>query len=303
MYEFINDYPYFRENGLSHECQGVCHDKDHWYFTQDGKLWKIPLKEDLNQKFKGTDRSKGIVMEKVGGHLGDIDYGMYGSRGFIFIPLQYGDNDTYILTYDAYYMKYGRAYTICHDGRRFKSIGWCAFNNGFLFTSESTVSGSSKPVYVYKVDLNNDNWARTPYCKLWLYDENGASLTLKDMQGGCFDPDGRLYLANGYWENYEDSLVWKPVRHLQGIHVFEMPKEMKQGRAYKVRRICKSNQKSGFKYKFDTNGQEPEGLTWWDLDADSRAPKKERGQLHVILLDNDPGGTDDLVFKHFRRSK
>ena len=42
MYEFINDYPYFRENGLSNECQGVCHDKDNWYFTQDGNLWKIP---------------------------------------------------------------------------------------------------------------------------------------------------------------------------------------------------------------------------------------------------------------------
>ena len=44
-------------------------------------------------------------------------------------------------------------------------------------------------------------------------------------------------------------------------------------------------------------------MTWWDLDKDARAPAKERGQLHVILLDNDPGGTDDLVFKHFRRNK
>ena len=76
-----------------------------------------------------------------------------------------------------------------------------------------------------------------------------------------------------------------------------------QGECRKLSRLCKSNQNTGFKYKFDTLGQEPEGLTWWDLDKDYRAPAKERGQLHVILLDNDPGGTDDLVFKHFRRNK
>ena len=45
MYQFINDYPSFRENGLSHECQGVCHDENNAYFqmarqerTQDEKL-------------------------------------------------------------------------------------------------------------------------------------------------------------------------------------------------------------------------------------------------------------------------
>jgi hypothetical protein len=43
--------------------------------------------------------------------------------------------------------------------------------------------------------------------------------------------------------------------------------------------------------------EEPEGLTWWDLDR-SDAPGIE-GQLHAIVLDNDDNG-DDIYFKHYR---
>jgi hypothetical protein len=47
--------------------------------------------------------------------------------------------------------------------------------------------------------------------------------------------------------------------------------------------------------------EEPEGLTFWDLDADGRAPGL-RGQLHVVLLDNDLVTADDVYVKHYRLS-
>jgi len=295
MYQFINDYPYFRENGLSNECQGVCHDKDNWYFTQDGNLWKIPLVQDLNQKFSEKDFHKNVQMVKIGGHLGDIDYCKIDGVGYIFVPDMDGDYNTYISVWRASDLKMMVKYPIYHREGRFKSIGWCAINRGFLYTSESLVKGFEEPVFVYKIDFSVVNCFNNSYCALWLRDENGKDYEMKDMQGGCFDDEDHLHLANGYWKN--DG------RDKQGIHIFHIPNDLKQGEMRKVHRICKSNQKNGFKYKFDTSGQEPEGMTWWDLDKDNRAPAKERGQLHVILLDNDPGGTDDLVFKHFRRNK
>ena len=298
MYQFINDYPYFRENGLSHECQGVCHDKDNWYFTQDGNLWKIPLQQDLNQKFSGTVASKGVKKVKLGGHLGDLDYYEANGVGYLFIADNDGEYNTYISIVRASDLWLVGRFPIFRNGDlRFKDIGWCAINRGYLYTSNGPVYGLTAPVYIYKIDTQNIvniNMFRKPYATLRIQDESGRDYKLDYMQGGCFDHENHLHLANGYWKN-ED-------RDKQGIHIFEVQAEPSQ-LVQNVKRISKSNQKSGFKYKFDTSGQEPEGITWWDLDNDSRAPAKERGQLHVILLDNDPGGTDDLVFKHFRRTK
>src|SRR4030095_2699791 len=62
------------------------------------------------------------------------------------------------------------------------------------------------------------------------------------------------------------------------------------------------NGSGGFAYEFNTtNLEEPEGLTFWDLDADGRAPGL-RGQLHVVLLDNDITNDDDAYVKHYRLS-
>lgn len=294
MYEFIYDYPSFRENGLSNECQGVCHDKDNWYFTQNGNLWKIPLIQDLNQKFSGTDANKGVIKRTVGGHLGDLDYAEIGGTGYLFIADMGNESETFISIWEAQTLLLVAKFPIYTGNGRFKSVGWCAINNGYLYTSESRISDSSSPVYVYKIDFGKINPFVKPCSKLLLMDERNYYLVLEHMQGGCFDNENRLHVANGFWENEN--------RDMQGIHIFKVPAVPDKEYIF-APRSGRSNQKSGFKYKFDTSGEEPEGMTWWDLDKDSRAPAKERGQLHVILLDNDPGGTDDLVFKHFRQTK
>lgn len=60
-----------------------------------------------------------------------------------------------------------------------------------------------------------------------------------------------------------------------------------------------SLKKMPFKFEYHPGyriGEEPEGITWWDLDS-RRAPSI-RGQLHVIMLDTDPGSADDMYLKH-----
>lgn len=43
--------------------------------------------------------------------------------------------------------------------------------------------------------------------------------------------------------------------------------------------------------------EEPEGLTFWDLN-DGRSPNI-RGELHVLMLDNDEPDNDDVYLKHY----
>ena len=61
-----------------------------------------------------------------------------------------------------------------------------------------------------------------------------------------------------------------------------------------------------FNYEFDPDfpiGEEPEGITIWDLDNDDRVPDDRlKGQLHVLLLDNDEPDfldDDDITMKHY----
>ena len=98
-----------------------------------------------------------------------------------------------------------------------------------------------------------------------------------------FADDHHLYISCGYYEDPHPS--W-------GLHLFDLRTQ---------RRIVRSTNGSGsFNYEFHPGGstdEEPEGLTYWDLDG--RNAPGIKGQLHAILLDNDANG-DDVYFKHYR---
>ena len=298
MYQFINDYPRDKENHFSEEIQGVCHDDKYWFFTQDGSIWKIPVGQDLNQDFKSkSDKSKEVIKVTPGGHLGDMDY----YENYLFIADHVAEDDTYISVYRAgdlsYVNRQAMRYYRGKRGANFHSIGWCAINKGFLYTSESQVGIHCDPIYIYKIDLNALE-AGKDFLVFWseihLYDETGHRIELKDMQGGCFDDQDRLHIANGFYKNSG--------RSEQGITVVPVPATPYKGGNYLVKRIAKSQQHGGFQYEFDSYGEEPEGLTWWDLDGDTKAPGFE-GKLHVILLNNDIGSKDNFWFKHYSLNK
>src|SRR5262249_39059769 len=108
------------------------------------------------------------------------------------------------------------------------------------------------------------------------------SVTLQDVQGGVVSPSGELlYLSAGNF-NY--------IHPTHGINVFDLTTGQ---------RIKQSINGSGlFNYELDSDNdfEEPEGLTIWDLD-NGQAPGI-RGQLHVLLLDND-SGDDEVYLKHY----
>lgn len=304
MYDFINNYPKARENGWSNEIQGVCHDDDNWYFTQKTKLWKFPVTWDLNEKIDPKDPPAGVFStprpnseSNDDHHLGDMDH----YQGFIFIADQWEDYNACISIYRAWDLAPWTQQQVEFNGKALKSIGWCAIRDGYLYTSGSTVDSSSNPVMIYKIDMDKVKRGKpdflTQHAAIYIHDENGKSVELECMQGGCFDKDDNLYLVNGYWLD----LVWE--RKKEGISVFHVPAVPAKNGVTHVNRISKSSQHGSFQYEFDTSSHEPEGITWWDLDIDTRAPGI-RGCLHVLLLDNDSklGDVDDLYFKHYRHA-
>lgn len=176
---------------------------------------------------------------------------------------------------------------------QFSGLGWCAINpeNGFLYTSDKHLSHvtSSKysPVVCYSIDYdlleNQQILSLTEVERIILKGKSGSPVTLKHMQGGTFDNENHLFLMNGYCKDFNEKDG--------GISVYNI----QTGIA-----VAKSQSGSGsFNYEFHpgwSKYEEPEGLTYWDLN-DGRAPNI-RGVLHAIMLDNDVSD-DDLYFKHY----
>ena len=139
---------------------------------------------------------------------------------------------------------------------------WCAINpQGVVYSSNSDG--------VTAINRFNVNWNLLKYnnaLSLAVAPPLPLAVTLEGVQGGVVTPSGELlYMV------------------ADGIHVFELSTGQ---------RIKQSNNGGGlFSYMYNSSlpeNDEPEGLTIWDLDG-GQAPGI-RGQLHVLLLNNDCAG-------------
>lgn len=331
MYNYLGNHPKDRENGWSEEVNGVCHDENNWFFTQNGNLWKFPVTHDLNNSCKSANPLKGILEHKTTFHLGDFDH----YRGYLFVPVtgtgslkgtisnevlktekdrvvemaNINLDRPQIFIFRADNLSYVRSVRIRKsDGNFFESLGWLAINprNGLLYTSDNTVStrnnGKKGPIHVYSIGSVNDREMLKLHSTLILADEYSRVLELSCMQGGCFDNDNYLHLSCGFVTNYKglDPRKKDLDKFRDGISVFKVKEQIANGETDVAYRLSHSNHSNGFRYQFDGTGDEPEGITYWDLDRNKKAPNIN-GQLHAIMLNNAGKGDDDLFFKHFRR--
>ena len=295
-YDYIGNYPKDRENGWSEELNGVCHDDSNWYFTQNGNIWKFPVGHNLNNYVSGENSAKGIFKYKYGHHLGDIDC----YNGYLFVPVS-DDGNPYIAVFSTKDIHKCIATNKMKlpNGKNFSDLGWLVINpnNGLLFTSNGDIN-KDKPIYVYSIDFEAIKLSRADFLKIYTQvnivdEEKDDNMTRGCMQGGCFDNNNNLHLCNGFWKKEHSNKKG-------GITVFEIPNLSYNPNSIVVVQIkARSNQSHDFRFQFNTLGEEPEGLTYWDLD-NGKAPSI-RGQLHAIMLDNVGIGADDLYFKHFRK--
>ena len=309
---YLGNYPSDRQNGWSDNLQGVGHDQNNWFFTQKKRLWKFPLTHDLNKYVSLDKLPSGVQSVKIPSILSNQGYNHFGDlvqyKGFLLIPLEAEHETTgkvlskipvakdkvkspknskkpLIAVFKASDLSYIGSAQLEEIQTK---AGWCAVNpkNGLLYTSNNEINFNSR-LLAYTIDLkaliDKKKWLNYSGTKD-LLDENGNIITVKGyMQGGEFSDDGKyLFIINGKGHDFntKDGGIW----------VFNFRDGKKK---------LKSATSGVFKYEFKPGirMQEPEGLTYWNLD--SRNAPKIKGKLHAILLNNDATNRDEFWFKHY----
>lgn len=298
-FNYTSTRPDEAETNYAGNVQGLAHDKNNWFISQEWGLWKIPVNLDLAGPI--ACGVSGVACGNLNSinaynHVGDIDYYQYNeSTGFLLLALE--DKDRAVPPAVAAFNPDNLQY-IAHATLKLPqhlsqpgNAPWVAVDvNGLVYAPHEDAPGW---VYIYDLDwhaLAQNGTMSLQYAgELRLLDESGSPLLIGG-QGATFSESGKLlYMNNGYFGDYDT--------HQDGISVFDMQTK---------RRIIKSTRDGAqpFWYGYDpdcsppfgsSQCEEPEGLTIWDLD-DGRAPNIS-GQLHVLLLDNDI--SDDVYIRHY----
>ncbi|MDH3745345.1 MAG: hypothetical protein OES47_09615 [Acidobacteriota bacterium] len=346
FHNYIGQNPRGDSPGWHKQAQGVAHDETHWYLSQKNRIWRIPVEQDLrispplpppfgplnpkpHVRCEGSDPlpwADSIEVPCAGlpdeltalgrDHFGDLSV----HDGFLFVPID-GNDGTHIGVFRA-------DKTLTYVGAALldlESLGWLAIDpEGKLYLSRAV--GTHQTFEVYGLDWNllvSHGEVEIGYLhELLVRDELDQRAFLTRMQGGVFSDDGRqLYLVNGFTDEDDstpdDEDDW-------GIHVFEVtPKDPdpactgpEEGCLPIARRVARSTNGTGpFNFQFNPGyftRQEPEGVTYWDLDAPGAPEAGGKtslglpvgGQLHVMMLNNNDlaGGfpsADEVYLKHY----
>jgi len=245
-------------------------------------------------------------------HFGDPDYWIVNGQGYIFITVEgavryefslrdeiinviddcQSEPRLVVFRDDAQLSYIGSCPLPSQNSQQNSArAGWCAINpiDRLLYSSHNQISNQF-PVFRYEVDflaLEQNQVLLEPRSNFALHDNGNPVEIPQYVQGGCFSPDGTLFLCNGKINESPQG---------GGIRAFDLSGQL-------MYRSSLSGHP--FKYEFHPGfpwpAQEPEGLTYWNLDAlppQIIAPNIE-GQLHAILLDK-ALGDDHFYFKHYR---
>ena len=308
QHHFIGDNPANALLTYSQEWQGVTHDSDNWYLVQNvafpditmcsGMIWRVPIAQDLSVDiFCGVDdvscnQMNDDICDNGYNHAGDPAYAKYGDQDYVFVPLEVDGGQAAVAVYkaDSSLDLVGWARL---DPAHQNSNSWLAVHNDVLYAGNHDASSLTTYTiewnYLTQGVVNSETftWAGD----VPMVDGYGQPITLDHwQQGGAFAENPELpfplfYLLNGTSD--------ASCANYCGINVFEI----RNGVARLMERS--TNGSGEFNYAFDPEGegQEPEGITFWDLDADGRAPGIG-GQVHAVLLDNTV--PDTVYFKHYR---
>ena len=294
-YYYLGDYPASKPTlGWQEDVQGVAHDEDHWFITRTDIMWKIPVGHDLDYNRDPspvpTVSIGDVTQLREEGYIYWGDPECYERRGqtFLLVPVYGGPGGPphpAIALFRADLLAYVDTAVLNEQS----GAPWCAVDpQGNVYSSNFDVD-SDNPIHKYTVDwdrvIDSGEFGLSLTNQIPLKDESGTVMSLPRVQGGVIPPNGMLiYLVAGFFDQLLST---------DGIHVFDL------GSGRRVRRSTLGFGSFNFEFypgMFEP-AQEPEGLTFWDLD-DGRAPGIS-GQLHVLLLDNDAAGADDVFFKHY----
>jgi hypothetical protein len=289
-YWYEGNDPSNRQTFWTDNAQGIAHDDDYWYITQERVLRKWHITANLSSDRDIQRVSMPAALAQRGcNHFGDPD----AKNGYVFVPVTGCNNRIPLLAvFDA-----SDLHLVCYDELYGgQGAGWVAIDptSDYLYTSDKYLD-SSHPLFVYEIDWNaiyddpNPHWIlyQTLFDQ-YLYRRDGGPINLAHLQGGTFSDDGKLlYLSNGYWDCSQP-------RDGYGLRIFN-----KNTR----RMIAKSGNGYGPSFNFENHcggleGEEIEGLDYVDMNGRGGP---FGGVLHAMLLDNDVTTDDDIFIKHYNK--
>jgi len=291
-YHYKGNYPSDRDRSYFDNLQGVTHDDSYWYFTQsngfgaqrEAHLMKFSVYSSLGSANPVAD----VNLESMGlpDHPGDISLASHAGHDYLFIPIYWESG------YDEMLMVVFRTDNLnqvwaSHYIRSVKA-SWCAvLDDQKLYINDGTITPSN-PIWVWNIEwskLANGQDGFLRFSNFFqLYKEDGSPFGSRDLewqQGADFSPDGKVFFMSHGGSGQSAY---------RGIKVFRVS----DGRL--INQSDMNDMPFKFEYHEGRFGDEPEGLTYWDL-ADKNIPNLT-GQLHVVMIDND-AGNDDLYFKHY----
>jgi hypothetical protein len=168
------------------ECQGITFGDGHFYFSCNDSA--KPGARRAIYRYVGGGNAETVLdlRKKYGNHLGDVDF----ANGKLFCAMEEPQGVLVVEAASGTVVGYWKLKSELGDGPppQGDSMPWCAVNpwNKLLYSSEF---GSDKPIEtVYAYDPAN-GFKNKKKADLHL-----AQPTRK-VQGGCFSPNGHLYLA------------------------------------------------------------------------------------------------------------
>lgn len=305
---------------------GIAHDKDNWFICSVSRaivgntdnlnycIWKIPVSLDLNasmehpsvKSFNLFYSTLDPVFKKYG-HAGDIDVctSPLDNKDYLVVPLTSNKPGSAGIPIVAFFRASNLEFVNYAKLTNQKDAGWCAVSakDGRLYSSFDDATHFIKYRIAWDTilhQLGNHNGLICTDNYVGINDEWGRPLSLKNMQGGEFTEDGKLlYISSGLLgggcgeTNYQD-----------GLHVFEVSSGSWDRIQRSTNKFRPPFKQFCFDFNFDNGGcfgDEPEGLTIWDLN-NGRAPHVN-GQLHVLLDDHNFWTSSKEYIRHYRDFK
>lgn len=294
------------------EVQGVANDGENWFITttvfqsqtnsdlSNAKMWRIHKSVPLD----ASSMPSGVIhveMENIQElesenytHWGDPDHFRYENEDYILVPI-YDDQDSsedgLIACFKANNLEL-RSFSIIDE-----RPGWCAVDDeGFLYTSKNGHQLVRYQVNWAQLTSNNSQHDALHSPQIIQLSFPNANYTeIKHLQGGEFSTSGELfYLSSGAAGGclpipgngcsiFETKVGPGSPKESDGIHVFETANWTEIQTSTK-----NNNLEDHFTFQFDNDltGQQPQGLTIWNLDSDNAA-NGVGGKLHVLIFDFD----------------
>ncbi|HEX6310309.1 MAG TPA: hypothetical protein VF152_01635 [Acidimicrobiia bacterium] len=166
--------------------QGISHGSEHWFITQEDRLWRVPMALELgNTREDHPEVLVTGIPEREVDHLGDC--GVAGER--LYVAME-GTDPASVGIFDLD-LRYHGAAAVAPQGAE---CPWCAIDprDSVLYSSRF----HADRLYAYRPEERSGGLELAVAGEVALRSVDGVPLYLPRVQGGAFSADGHLFVTS-----------------------------------------------------------------------------------------------------------